>query len=46
MHTTFWLENLKGKDDSEDTEWFFGKEGGKMWTGFIWLRSGISSRLL
>jgi len=38
-----WLENLKRKDHSEDTcvdrkiilEWMLGKQGEKMWIGFI-----------
>jgi hypothetical protein len=27
-------------------EWSLGKQGVKVWTGFIWLRIGNSSRLL
>jgi len=50
----FWLEHLKGRDDSEELcmhrktmlVWFLRKQGGKVWTGFIWLRSGASGRLL
>jgi len=42
------------KDNSEDLdvigeiilEWIVRKQGGKLWTGFIWLRIGISCRLL
>jgi hypothetical protein len=53
MHTRFLLENLKGKDHSEDIgidgkvilEWILGKYGRKMWTGFIWLRIGTSGGL-
>jgi hypothetical protein len=38
-----WLQNLKRKDHSEDTcvdrkiilEWMLGKQGEKMWIGFI-----------
>jgi hypothetical protein len=37
MHTTFWLENLKGRDHMED----LGIDE-KMETGFIWLRTGTS----
>jgi hypothetical protein len=43
MHTIFWLENLTGRDHSEDIgvdgkiilEWILAKEGGKVWTGFM-----------
>jgi len=42
MHTQFLLENLKGRDHSEDlgvdvriiVEWMLGKEGRKLWTGW------------
>jgi hypothetical protein len=38
IHTKFWLENLKGRDHSEDpgidgriiSEWLLGKQVGKM----------------
>jgi hypothetical protein len=54
MHTTFWSENLKGRDQSEDLgvdgkmilEMILGKYGGKVWTGFIWLRIGTNGGLL
>jgi hypothetical protein len=54
MHTIYWLENLKGRDHSEDLgidgkiilEWILGKQGGEVWTGFIWLRIGTSGGLL
>jgi hypothetical protein len=54
MHTTFWSENLKGRDHSEDLsidgkiilEWIFEKQGGKVRTGCIWLRIVTSGRLL
>jgi hypothetical protein len=54
MRTVFSLENLKGTDHSEDlgvswtiiSEWIFGKEGGKVWTGCIWLRTETSGELL
>jgi hypothetical protein len=54
MHTKFWLENLKGKDHSEDLgiegkiilEWILGKLGGKVWPGCIWLKISASGRLL
>jgi hypothetical protein len=39
----FWVENLKGRDHSEDLgigrkitfEWILGKQGGKWWAGCI-----------
>jgi hypothetical protein len=49
MHT-FWLDNLKGRDHFGDLsidgkimlEWTLGKYDGRLWTGFIWLRTGTS----
>jgi hypothetical protein len=44
------VRKLKGRDHSEN--WallgrkYLGKEGGKLWTGCIWLMKGTSSRLL
>jgi hypothetical protein len=54
MHTTFFLESLKGKDHLKylgvdrtvTSEWISGKEGGKVWAGCIWLRIGTTGRLL
>jgi hypothetical protein len=53
MCTKFWSENLKGRDHSEDLgigERILGhileKYDGKMWIGFIWLRTGTSGGLL
>jgi hypothetical protein len=47
------LENLKRRDHLEDLgvderilEWILGKQGGKVLTGCIWVRIGISSGLL
>jgi len=50
----FCFEDLKGRDHLKDLgvvgkiilEWVLGKLGGKGWTGFIWLRTGTSSRTL
>jgi len=50
MNTKFWLENLKGRDQLEGLdvdgriilEWVLGDKGGKVWTGWIWLRIGTS----
>jgi hypothetical protein len=28
------------------SEWILGKQGGKVWTGFIWLRIGTSGGLV
>jgi len=50
MHKIFWLENLEERDHSDDLgvngrtilEWILRKEGGWMWTGFIWLRIGTN----
>jgi hypothetical protein len=46
--------NLKERDYSEDLDacgkiildWILGKQCGKVWTGFIWLRTGTSRGLL
>jgi hypothetical protein len=53
MNTINLLENLKGRDHSEDIgvngkmlEWIVGKEGEKLWTGCIWLRIGSIGGLL
>jgi hypothetical protein len=50
----FWLENLKGRDHLQDLgvdeniilERILGKWGGKVCTGFIWLRLGTIGGLL
>jgi hypothetical protein len=47
MCTKFWLKILKGRNNSEDLavdrriilKWILGKQGGKMWTEFMWLRT-------
>jgi hypothetical protein len=49
-----WSENLKGRDISEDLivdgktilEWLLEKQGGKVWSGFIWLMIWASRGLL
>jgi hypothetical protein len=49
MHTKFWLES-QGKRQlgrpRHKWEGFLEKYGGKVGTGFIWLRMGTSDRLL
>jgi hypothetical protein len=46
MHTKFWSENLKGKDQTEDLGVDGRKFGEKVWNGCIWLRIGTSGELL
>jgi hypothetical protein len=54
MHAKFWFENLKRRDYLEDLDIdgsiilkrMLEKWGGKVWTGFIWLRIGTSGWLL
>jgi len=53
MRTEFWLENLKGRDHSEDIgkdrmiilECILRKLGEKLWIGFIWLSIGTTVKL-
>jgi hypothetical protein len=35
-----------GVDGKITLEWILGKQGGKVWTGCIWLRIGMSGGLL
>jgi hypothetical protein len=50
MHAKFWPENVKGKDNlkGKGMNWriilksVLNKYYGRVWTGFIWLRIGIS----
>jgi len=50
MHTLFCLKILKERAHSEDLgvdgwitlEWLLRKYGGKVWTRWTWLRTGIS----
>jgi hypothetical protein len=50
----FGHKNLKGRDHSEDLgvdgriilELILGKQGGNLWSGFIWLRIESSGGLL
>jgi hypothetical protein len=54
IYVQFWLENLKGRNHSEDhvidgriiLEWMLRKEDEKMWTGCMWLRVGNNGGLL
>jgi uncharacterized protein YjcR len=54
IHKKFWTQYLKGKDHSEKLgiyvnmilDWILRKQGGKMWTGWIWLRKGTSGGIL
>jgi len=47
-----WLGNLRERVHSENTgidgkiilEWILGKQGVKVWTGFVWLRIGTSGK--
>jgi hypothetical protein len=46
MHSELYLENVRGKYHLEDLgidwcvilNWVFKKNGGRMWTGLVWLR--------
>jgi hypothetical protein len=50
MLIRLWSENLNGRDHSDDLdiegsvilEQVLGKQGGKLWTGYVWLRVGSS----
>jgi hypothetical protein len=53
MSIKFWLQKPEGKRplgrlgiDGRILEWVLEKQGGKVWTGFIWLRIGTSDRPL
>jgi hypothetical protein len=54
LHTGFWCENLKERDNFEEAgvdgritlEWIFRKLVGGAWTGLIWLRIGTGDGLL
>jgi hypothetical protein len=49
VYTKFQFAYLKGRDYLKDLgmdEWILQKWCGKVWTGFIWLRTGTSGRLL
>jgi len=36
----------KGLDGRIILEWIFGKQGGKVWTGYIWLKIEAGGRLV
>jgi hypothetical protein len=54
MHDMDEMENIKRKDHLEDLglngriilEWILRMQGGKKWTGCMWLRIGTSGRPL
>jgi hypothetical protein len=54
MRSKLWSENFEERDGSEDSggderiilEWILGKQGGKVWTGCIWLSIGTSGGIL
>jgi hypothetical protein len=53
MHTRFWLINLKGRIRFERGvnrtiifKWILKRQGVTIWSGFIWLRIGISGGIL
>jgi hypothetical protein len=51
IHKEFWLGNLReestwGVDGKITLEWMLGKQRGKLWSGFVWLRIRISGGLL
>jgi hypothetical protein len=52
MHKKFWTENLKGRGHVEGLDidgriilrWLLRKLGGKVWTGFMWIRIETSGQ--
>jgi hypothetical protein len=46
MDTIFWLKNLKGIGGKIILEWILRKQGGRLWTGWIWPGIGASGVLL
>jgi hypothetical protein len=46
MNSKFWSRNHKGTNMKIILQWILGKWDGKVWTGFIWFRTGTSGRLL
>jgi hypothetical protein len=53
MRTKFWSGHLKERDHLEDlgvderiSEWILRRQGGSVWTAFIWLRIETGGELL
>jgi hypothetical protein len=54
IYTKLWSSKLKESDHSKELvvdgkiilEWILGKDGGKLWTVFIWLRVRTNGGLL
>jgi hypothetical protein len=50
MHTKYWSENMKERDDLENRDkdgrliwkWILKKQGVRVWTWFAWIKIGTS----